>query len=861
MTGEQQRTGQATVERLSRRSTLIFVLLAAVAVFTYFLLSGETTDERASAAEINLAGKRRMLSQRIGLLSSQYLHEQRAEDLAELSKALKLMTSIHDALMRGDLSHGIRAPRTEKLRASYTRPGGMNDSMQTYVALGNKLLQTVEAGGDYRASASQLVSMSRGEFLEALDQLVGQYQEESEESTDTLRLLQWCALLAALGLLGFSAFGVLRPLIAQVRRSLDEQEASEKALRQAVEKNHLILQAAGEGIFGVDRNGCISFANPAAAALLGTESALLVGVANHHDIMSTVAGCPICHVLNNGGDVRQSDGRFRRAGEIVTPGNDGSFPVEYSVAPRADGEGAVISFRDISERWQAELKLQRFQQRLVDAIEALDDAFALFDSDDRLALYNLRFTEAFPLRGEIISIGMPFSKFVHAIAEQRFYDVPAERMDDWVAKRMDVHRRAEGSSEIPLSEGRWLRATERRTREGGTVVIWSDVSHLKQALIAADQASQAKSEFMARMSHELRTPLNAILGFAQVLEQGLEAPLTARQIECVSHILQGGRHLLALINEVLDLSAIEAGCMNLDLEALPLAALLKECQALVSPLAIDRQVRLSTGDAGRCHVRGDRKRLKQVLLNLLSNGIKYNRVGGQLTLSVIENARNVRLTIADTGQGIPPELARRVFQPFDRLGASNVEGTGIGLSITRRLVELMGGQIGFDSIVGVGTTFWVDLDKAPGEDTAPLNQDSYLPGTTSNAPLPDVPPSAATPTAAEPCILAIDLAPADHQLLRLIVSTLRGSRLVSVASLEEARGIIASQACLAVIAEAALVNDFLAEMPQQGLAPPLLIALGDQPKSRHAIDARISHWQPKPLKTREIARILREALS
>lgn len=855
MEGSQQLTGQNTVDRLSRRSTLVFILLALVATFTYYLVAGETADERASAAEINLAGKRRMLSQRIGLLASQFLHEKKTQDLAELSRALTLMAAVHDALTNGDPLRGIRPPRTAKLRASYAGPTGINASMYRYLALGQALLQEAEAGSDYRATARQLVGMSQGEFLEALDQLVGQYQEESEESTDTLRLLQWCALLAALGLLAFSALGVLRPLIAQVRRSLDEQAASEKALRLAVEKNHLILQAAGEGIFGVDRGGRISFANPAAAAMLGSDCASLVGLASHHDIMSTAAGCPICQVLDDGGEVRRSDGRFRR------PGDGEAFPVEYSVAPRADGEGAVVSFRDISERWQAELRLQRFQQRLVDAIEALDDAFALFDGDDRLTLYNLRFTEAFPLRGEIIKIGMPFGDFVRAIAEQQFYAVSGDRMADWIPERMEVHRRAEGSTEIPLAGGRWLRATERRTREGGTVVIWSDVSHLKQALIAADQASRAKSEFMARMSHELRTPLNAILGFAQVLEQGLEAPLTPRQMECTSHILQGGRHLLALINEVLDLSAIESGRLHIEMESLALAPLLKECAALVSPQAVDRQVGLETGAAGQCHVRGDRKRLKQVLLNLLSNGIKYNRVGGQLTLSVIEQANIVRLTIADTGQGIPPELARRVFQPFDRLGASDVEGTGIGLSITRRLVELMGGHIGFDSVVGVGTTFWVELDKAPGECPDTVDQ---LPGesaasarllTTITA------PGIIMPPAAEPCVLAIGLAPADSELLRLIVSTLRGTQLKSVGSLHEALPVITAQRCRAVIADTMLVDDFLAEIPGQEDHRPFLIALGDQPKPWQAADKRIGHWQPKPMKARELARILRDAMS
>ncbi|HSG23168.1 MAG TPA: ATP-binding protein [Azonexus sp.] len=740
MEESQQLNGKTTVERLSRRSTLIFVLLALVAVFTYFLLAGETADERANAAEINLAGKRRMLSQRIGLLGSQFLHEQKAEDLAELSKALTQMAALHESLMRGDPERGIRAPRTATLRARYEGPGGLDASMQRYLTLGKTLLQSASEGEDYQPAAKQLISMSQGVFLEMLDQLVDEYQRESEESTDTLRLLQWCALLAALGLLAFSALGVLRPLIAQVKRSLDEQEISEKALREA------------------------------------------------------------------------------------------------------------------------ELQQQHFQRRLVDAIEALDDAFALFDADDRLTLYNLRFTEAFPLRGHIISIGMPFSDFIRAIAEQRLYAIPTERMESWISERMAIHRRAEGSREIPLSEGRWLRATERRTREGGTVVIWSDVSHLKQALIAADQASRAKSEFMARMSHELRTPLNAILGFAQVLHQGLESPLTVRQLECVSHILQGGRHLLALINEVLDLSAIESGHLKVEMETLPLAPLLNECLALVSPQALDRQISLSCDATAHYHTQADRKRLKQVLLNLLSNGIKYNRVGGQLALSVIAHQEAIRLTVADTGYGIPPDLARRVFQPFDRLGARNVEGTGIGLSITKRLVELMGGHIGFDSVVGVGTTFWVELALAPGEATDSPDQPVFLPSPTTTTPLLDAAPSSTIKQGTEYCILAIGLSPADNELLRLIVSTLRGARLESAASIAAALELINRQPCPALIADALLIDDFLAATVPQGGDAPVLIALGDPPYPRHTADPRISHWQPKPLKAREIARLLRETM-
>ena len=288
--------------------------------------------------------------------------------------------------------------------------------------------------------------------------------------------------------------------------------------------------------------------------------------------------------------------------------------------------------------------------------------------------------------------------------------------------------------------------------------------------------------------------------------------------------------------------------------------MIKECLALVSPQSLDRQVAQSSDATGQCHVHADRKRLKQVLLNLLSNGIKYNRAGGQLSLSVIVSEHIIRLTVADTGHGIPPDLARRVFQPFDRLGASNVEGTGIGLSITKRLVELMGGHIGFDSVVDVGTTFWIELAKAPGEYAASSDDPACLPGAVTTTDRFGSAPSMSLPQSTEYCILAIDLSPADNELLRLIVSTLRGACLASTSNVKDAHEISTSRLCQVVIADTLLINEFLAATPQKQGNPPVLIALGDPLYPRHTADPRISHWQPKPLKTREIARLLRETM-
>jgi PAS domain S-box-containing protein len=275
------------------------------------------------------------------------------------------------------------------------------------------------------------------------------------------------------------------------------------------------------------------------------------------------------------------------------------------------------------------------------------------------------------------------------------------------------------------TDGRWVMIESRgrtlRDAQGkptGAVIISRDVSEsveaeqaLQLAKTEAVQANVAKSEFMSRMSHELRTPLNSVLGFAQILQMEMESP---SELEMIGYIVKSGGYLLELINEVLDISRVESGTIGVSLELVALDALVAECLAMVSRDAAVAGVEIIDECEAVGPVRGDPKHLTQVLVNLLSNAIKYNHPGGTVTLTCDEYAGRVRLRVADTGAGVAPELHERLFAPFDRLDAESrgIEGTGLGLALSKGLMESIGGSLGVESEPGVGSTFWIELPLA-----------------------------------------------------------------------------------------------------------------------------------------------------
>ncbi len=252
---------------------------------------------------------------------------------------------------------------------------------------------------------------------------------------------------------------------------------------------------------------------------------------------------------------------------------------------------------------------------------------------------------------------------------------------------------------------------------GTNEALAAEVEERRRAEARAETANRAKSEFLSRMSHELRTPLNAVIGFGQLLEM---EELTPDQRDGVERIVHAGRHLLSLINEVLEISRIEAGRLAMSLEPVPVGETVESAVSLVRPLAAHRAIEVELGlPADERYVVADRQRLQQVLLNFLSNAVKYNREGGRITVACAALADGrLRIGVTDTGPGLGPAELARLFTPFDRLGAetSGVEGTGLGLTLSKRFVEAMGGRVHVESAVGVGSTFAVELAAATAPD-------------------------------------------------------------------------------------------------------------------------------------------------
>jgi PAS domain S-box-containing protein len=395
-----------------------------------------------------------------------------------------------------------------------------------------------------------------------------------------------------------------------------------------------------------------------------------------------------------------------------------------------DGPAIVVGYLlDVSEVRKTITQLKQRERTLDAVIDASADVIALFDMAGELTLVS-------PALGRLLGLDITatdaesLAQWIHpddvdevARANATLYSGEA----DEVAFR---HRSQHADGRVLMMEGNARLMIGSDGAPSGVVVVSRDVTdhfELEQRLVAArheaERANRAKSEFLSRMSHELRTPLNAVLGFAQLLNANCT---NEEDLDCVGPILTAGEHLLTLINEVLDISRIECGRIEVSTSSVELADVLDEAFELISPMVQASSLRLrrpaSDGVRG-LRVSADRQRLLQILLNLLSNAVKYNRPGGSISIEIsIElDSSSVRISVIDTGIGIDPEMFDRLFTPFDRLGAeaTGVEGTGLGLALSRRLAEEMGGRLEATSSAAIGSTFALDIELADAAPDAP----------------------------------------------------------------------------------------------------------------------------------------------
>jgi PAS domain S-box-containing protein len=481
-----------------------------------------------------------------------------------------------------------------------------------------------------------------------------------------------------------------------------------------------LIDAAPDGIIVCDQAGKILLVNKQIEAMFGYSRDELIGStidmlvpdsarARHHQHVSSYASSPRLRPMGSGLELH---GRRKDGAEV---------PVEISLSPMKTSDGTIITagIRDVSDRRLLERAAKRANAYLTSAVDAVQDAFALFDEQDRVVMVNSTARHLLGSSLERPIVGVKFVELLDQALGRGVFDFSSESRDALFKRWMSYHAEPDGTLDVRTGTGRYLRVTERKTAEHGTVTVIADVTddvqrseELEHARHVAEAASAAKSEFLSSMSHELRTPLNAVLGFAQLLERDRKQPLSERQLERLGHVLRGGEHLLRLIDDVLDLSRIEAGRISISAESVGVREVLREVVTTLEPMAARAQIAIAMPVLGELPaVHADRTRLAQILMNFGSNAIKYGKAGGHVSFTAEVRGRNVRLTVIDDGVGIPTDKRDKLFEPFQRAGQESgpIEGTGIGLTISKRLSELMKGTVGFTSEVGSGSRFWVEI--------------------------------------------------------------------------------------------------------------------------------------------------------
>jgi len=543
--------------------------------------------------------------------------------------------------------------------------------------------------------------------------------------------------------------------------------------------------------------------------------------------------------------------------ELVARKKDGGeFAIDVSLSPLRNAHGSSVSaaIRDISERKRAEAASRLNADRFASAMEAMQNAFAMFDGSDRLVHCNAAYRSLFAAAELHPTAGMQRAQLVDAW--QKLLDPSsAPHPDGWLAPVRTL--------ELRTRDARSLRLTRGPTRQGDIVeVIWDlsaeeqRAAELRLARAEAEAARGAKSEFLSSMSHELRTPMNSILGFAQLLMRDTKEPLSPRHRERVGHILQSGEHLLRLIDDVLNLARIESGRVPLALEAVSLHEVLSEVVRNLAPMASERSVQLEAAalDPSFPRVLGDRGGVLQIVTSYGSNAIKYNRPHGRVAFTAHASGTAARIQVADTGMGIPVEQHSKLFQAFQRAGqeAGPIAGTGIGLLITKKLTELMDGRVGFESTPGVGSLFWVELPLIAAS-TRELGND---------------PRPATAPALTHAVVLYVEDNPANIAFMCDLFEDLEGMKLVTARSATE--GLLLTRALRphVVLMDIDLPDmsgsealHMLQRSPETATIPVLALTAAASERERKAgMRAGFYRYLTKPLDVDELMKALDSAL-